>query len=54
MHYLAEYQSFDSTQALNRAVYEHIKRNSFDLNETERLTLKKLLGMLLNFPEPLI
>ncbi|MER1275449.1 helix-turn-helix domain-containing protein [Bacillus velezensis] len=49
MHYLAEYQSFDSTQALNRAVYEHIKRNSFDLNETERLTLKKIARYAVKF-----
>ncbi|MED1676278.1 YolD-like family protein [Bacillus subtilis] len=33
MHYLAEHQTFDSTAQLNEAVYEHIKRNTYELND---------------------
>ncbi|MDA1477488.1 helix-turn-helix domain-containing protein [Bacillus changyiensis] len=42
MHYLAEHQTFDSTAKLNAAVYEHIKRNTYELNDTDRLTLKTI------------
>ena len=40
MHYLADYQTFQSTEELNSAIYTHIKRNTYALNETDRATLK--------------
>ncbi|MGE9877988.1 helix-turn-helix domain-containing protein [Bacillus velezensis] len=49
MHYLAEHQTFDSTAALNTAVYEHIKRNTYDLNDTDRQTLKKIARYAVKF-----
>jgi DNA-binding GntR family transcriptional regulator len=49
MHYLANYQTFDSTQALNDAIYTHIKRNSCELNETDRLTLKSIARYAVKF-----
>lgn len=49
MHYLAEHQTFDSTAALNSAVYEHIKRNTYDLNDTDRQALKKIARYAVKF-----
>ena len=49
MHYLAEYQTFETTQQLNNAIYEHIKRNSYDLNETDRATLKTIARYAVKF-----
>ncbi|AOR97648.1 MULTISPECIES: hypothetical protein [Bacillus] len=45
MHYLAEHQTFDSTDQLNESVYEHIKRNTYELNDTDRRALNKLAGL---------
>ncbi|GJI62680.1 helix-turn-helix domain-containing protein [Bacillus velezensis] len=49
MHYLAEHQTFDSTADLNSAVYEHIKRNTYDLNDTDRQALKKIARYAVKF-----
>ncbi|MBA9027494.1 helix-turn-helix domain-containing protein [Peribacillus huizhouensis] len=49
MHYLAEYQTFNSTQELNDAIYTHIKRNTYDLNETDRVTLKAIARYAVKF-----
>ncbi|AUS14886.1 helix-turn-helix domain-containing protein [Bacillus velezensis] len=49
MHYLAEHQTFNSTAALNAAVYEHIKRNTYDLNDTDRQALKKIARYAVKF-----
>ncbi|MEH6942450.1 helix-turn-helix domain-containing protein [Bacillus sp. JJ722] len=49
MYYLAEHQTFNSTGELNSAVYEHIKRNTYDLNETDRLTLKTIARYAVKF-----
>ncbi|MED4309148.1 helix-turn-helix domain-containing protein [Bacillus paralicheniformis] len=49
MHYLAEHQTFDSTADLNSAVYEHIKRNTYELNDTDRLTLKTIARYAVKF-----
>ncbi|MED4523671.1 helix-turn-helix domain-containing protein [Bacillus velezensis] len=49
MHYLADHQTFDSTAALNAAVYEHIKRNTYDLNDTDRQALKKIARYAVKF-----
>ncbi|MCY9198914.1 helix-turn-helix domain-containing protein [Bacillus atrophaeus] len=49
MHYLSEHQTFESTAELNKAIYEHIKRNSYDLNETERTVLKTIARYAVKF-----
>lgn len=49
MHYLAQYQTFKTTQELNTAIYEHIKRNTYDLNETDRTTLKTIARYAVKF-----
>jgi hypothetical protein len=49
MHYLAEHQSFSSTQELNSAIYTHIKRNTYELNDTDRLTLKTIARYAVKF-----
>ncbi|MED4578996.1 helix-turn-helix domain-containing protein [Bacillus atrophaeus] len=49
MHYLAEHQTFDSTAQLNEAIYEHIKRNTYELNETDRQTLKTIARYAVKF-----
>ncbi|WP_226570145.1 helix-turn-helix domain-containing protein [Bacillus stratosphericus] len=49
MHYLAEHQTFSSTQALNAAVYEHIKRNAYDLTDTARAALKQIARYAVKF-----
>ncbi|MCC8352480.1 helix-turn-helix domain-containing protein [Bacillus sp. AF23] len=49
MHYLAEYQTFDSTAQLNEAVYEHIKRNTYELNDTDRQALKMIARYAVKF-----
>ncbi|MCO0597348.1 helix-turn-helix domain-containing protein [Peribacillus butanolivorans] len=49
MHYLAEHQSFSSTQELNSAIYTHIKRNTYELNDTDRLTLKAIARYAVKF-----
>ncbi|WP_181349374.1 helix-turn-helix domain-containing protein [Thalassobacillus sp. CUG 92003] len=40
MHYLNEFSTFENTAQLNRAIYEHIRNHTYDLNETDRTTLK--------------
>lgn len=40
MHYLTEHSTFENTQQLNAAIYEHIRNHTHELNETDRLTLK--------------
>lgn len=42
MHYLHDYSTFRSTEELNKAVYEHIRSNTYDLNETDRKALKMI------------
>jgi predicted transcriptional regulator len=42
MHYLHNYKTFENTQQLNTAIYEHIRNNSYNLTETDRVTLKLL------------
>lgn len=49
MHYLAEYQTFNTTYELNNAVYEHIKRNCYVLNTTDRATLKVIARYAVKF-----
>jgi hypothetical protein len=49
MHYLTEYQSFVTTKELNDAVYAHIKRNTYELNETDRATLKAIARYAVKF-----
>ncbi|MGY5347923.1 helix-turn-helix domain-containing protein [Bacillus subtilis] len=49
MHYLAEHQTFDSTAQLNEAVYEHIKRNTYELNDTDRRALKMIARYAVKF-----
>ncbi len=49
MHYLAEHQTFDSTAQLNEAVYEHIKRNTYELNDTDRKALKMIARYAVKF-----
>lgn len=41
-HYLSEYETFENKYELNNAIYEHIKRNTHELNETDRVTLKMI------------
>src|SRR5690625_629718 len=36
MQYLNDYSPFQSTQELNEAVSEHLSRNKYDLNATDR------------------
>lgn len=40
MHYLFDYKTFNSTEELNKAIYVHIRNNTYDLNETDRTALK--------------
>ncbi|MFD9274357.1 helix-turn-helix domain-containing protein [Bacillus subtilis] len=49
MHYLAEHQTFESTAQLNEAVYEHIKRNTYELNDTDRRALKMIARYAVKF-----
>ncbi|MFP3684198.1 helix-turn-helix domain-containing protein [Bacillus sp. SIMBA_026] len=49
MHYLAEHQTFDSTAQLNETVYEHIKRNTYELNDTDRQALKMIARYAVKF-----
>ncbi|QJC97112.1 Transcriptional regulator, DeoR family [Bacillus mojavensis] len=49
MHYLAEHQTFDSTAQVNEAVYEHIKRNTYELNDTDRQALKMIARYAVKF-----
>lgn len=49
MHYLSQYQTFNSKEELNAAIYAHIKRNSFDLNETDRKALKMIARYAVKF-----
>lgn len=49
MHYLAEHSTFDSTAQLNEAVYEHIRNNTYDLNETDRKALKMIARYCVKF-----
>lgn len=50
MHYLEEHATFNGKQSLNKAVYEHIKRNSPDLNETDRSLFKAIARYAVKFP----
>jgi DNA-binding Lrp family transcriptional regulator len=49
MHYLSQYQTFNSKEELNTAIYAHIKRNSCDLNETDRKALKMIARYAVKF-----
>ncbi|MGB9943474.1 helix-turn-helix domain-containing protein, partial [Bacillus subtilis] len=49
MHYLAEHQTFESMAQLNEAVYEHIKRNTYELNDTDRQALKMIARYAVKF-----
>lgn len=49
MHYLSEHQTFASTKSLNNAIYTHIKRNSFELNDTVITTLKMVARYAVKF-----
>ena len=49
MHYLSQYQTFNSKEELNTAIYAHIKRNSYDLNETDRTALKMIARYAVKF-----
>jgi DNA-binding Lrp family transcriptional regulator len=49
MHYLSQYQTFNSKEELNAAIYAHIKRNSYDLNETDRKALKMIARYAVKF-----
>lgn len=49
MHYLSQYQTFQSVDALNNAIYTHIKRNTYDLNDTDRTTLKMIARYAVKF-----
>jgi Helix-turn-helix domain len=49
MNYLTEYQTFKSKEELNAAIYAHIKRNSYDLNETDRKALKMIARYAVKF-----
>jgi hypothetical protein len=49
MHYLADYQSFATTDELNHAIYAHIKRHTYELNETDRATLKAIARYAVKF-----
>lgn len=40
MHYLSQYQSFDSVQELNHHVKQHTNRRYHDMNETQRQVLQ--------------
>ena len=50
MHYLAEYQSFSTKKELNSAIYAHIKRNTYELNDTDRAALKAIARYAVKFP----
>jgi len=49
MHYLSEYQTFENKQQLNESIYQHIKRNSYELNDTDRATLKAIARYAVKF-----
>jgi len=49
MHYLAEHATFDSKAQLNAAIYEHIRNNTYELNETDRLALKMIARYCVKF-----
>lgn len=42
MNYLNEYAMFDSVKAMDEAIAEHIRRNRYELNETDRDVLMML------------
>lgn len=42
MNYLSEYAMFDSVKAMDEAIAEHIQRNQYELNETDRDVLMML------------
>src|SRR5690625_2210095 len=39
LHYLSDYSTFDNTQELNEATNDHLQRNRYELNETDRSVL---------------
>ncbi|MFJ8246204.1 helix-turn-helix domain-containing protein [Peribacillus asahii] len=49
MHYLSQYQTFENKQQLNESIYQHIKRNSYELNDTDRATLKAIARYAVKF-----
>ncbi|MFJ8244750.1 helix-turn-helix domain-containing protein [Peribacillus asahii] len=49
MHYLSQYQTFENKQQLNESIYQHIKQNSYELNETDRATLKAIARYAVKF-----
>lgn len=49
MHYLSEYQTFKNKQQLNEAVTQHLALNRYDLNATDRATLKAVARYAVKF-----
>lgn len=50
MHYLSEYQTFDSKQQLNQAVADHLSAHRFELNDTARNVLTVISRYAVKFP----
>lgn len=49
MHYLSDYQTFNSTQELNANVDAHLKSNAFSLNDTDRAALNTIARYAVKF-----
>lgn len=50
MNYLSDYQTFSSKAELNEAIADHIHRNNFAINETERSVFLMLARYAVKFP----
>lgn len=50
MHYLSEYQTFQSKQQLNEAIAGHLAAHRYDLNETVRNVLTVISRYAVKFP----
>ena len=50
MHYLIEYQTFESKHQLNEAISEHLTANKYELNETDRDVLLAISRHAVKFP----
>lgn len=50
MHYLMDYQTFDTKHELNDAISAHLDRCSFDLNETDRDVFLMLSRYAVKYP----
>ncbi|MEK4968536.1 helix-turn-helix domain-containing protein [Cytobacillus sp. FSL R7-0696] len=49
MHYLSDYQTFNSTQELNANVDAHLKNNAFSLNDTDSAALNTIARYAVKF-----